>query len=247
MANNSYEKYNVGKGSLPKALAKKLNIPENASHPLTPYVDEEMIPSNLEVILLEDLDGFCNELNGKNSSMKSAYTGLYLSSDHSWMPEEVVSAAKKALEEKYGLKVGNAILLPKDNAKYSSMIHEMLHSVFDSLPENKKEKMLESARKGYSYLHHMLGLTHLNVTDFNWDSIEPELEKRAASGQPPAGLYVLGNLSRKEQMQCMDEFISNYFANNRGKDRNSSIHMPEEIKDCMKEIGYNMDCPPEVK
>ncbi|HLC85044.1 MAG TPA: hypothetical protein VJH22_04580, partial [Candidatus Nanoarchaeia archaeon] len=70
-------------------------------------------------------------------------------------------------------------------------------------------------------LSDMLDLTHLNISHFDWDLEETSRrmnENRRKGVSLMDGFedfYTFGNLKPDDQLRVVDEFISNFFANNR--------------------------------
>ena len=182
-------------------------------------------------------------------------SGLYLAENHIWMPNEEYERINDALKQEYGIDVKRGLLLPQESVNYWTMIHEALHDVFNQLPPEQRAEIIQSAIISYSSsdkLYGMLDLTHLNTTNFHWDLDETARimeENRRMNRSPLDGFdyfYTFGNLQPTYQLQVADEFISNFFANNRGKDRWAIRHLSPTFRLTLENVGYNMSSPPAI-
>ena len=165
--------FRFGKGGIPKGLEKRIKIPSHIKregHPLKPYVDESIIPSDLDLIVLEDLDSLYRKFSNSDFFTLSV-GGMYIAENHIWTDNEVYERMNQLLEEEYGIHTKRALLLPQQ-ISYWSMIYEGLHDVFNNLPQDKRKKIISSAVKNYDNidkLSDMLELTHLDISSFKWD------------------------------------------------------------------------------
>lgn len=254
------EIFRFGTDGIPKGLEKRLKIPlhikQEKCHPLKPYVSDNIIPTDLDIILLEDLNGFYRKsINPDFSDIFLSFIGgIYLAENHVWSDKKIYEKINKALKKEYGIQVKRALLLPQEQISYWSIIHEALHDVFNNLPSEKREKIIQSAIKTYDNadkLYNMLELTHLNISSFDWDFEETERRMNQNKKEKRSLLdgfddfYTLGNLKTIDNLQAVDEFISCFFANDRVENRWDKKYLPKSFKKTLKEIGYNMDNPPE--
>jgi hypothetical protein len=243
--------------TLPDALKAKLTLPANIDtsiHPLAPFISLELLPSNLEIVILSDLNGFYHRLTQSPFAFMSTL-GAYVSSSHTWMPKEDFEKVKGALQREFGIDIDRAILLPADRIDYWTMTHEWLHAAFDELPLQTKRKLTEVAANCFASLHDMLDLTHLDTSNFDWADYDVEVERkmeaaRQAGRSPLDGLdeiYSFKNLKEADQFQCLDEYISNFYCNNRGKDRWNPKHLPIQMRKALEEVGYKLSTPPNAQ
>lgn len=253
------EIYRFGTNGIPERLAQRLVVPkhiEPLGHPLSPYVSEVLIPTDLDLVLIEDLNGFYQKLTDSPFGFLSSCHGLYIAKDHKWVPEEHYQKINQALKEEYGIEIQRALLLPQERIDYWSMIHEALHDVFNHLLPEQRTKIIQSATSSYDSsdkFNGMLDLTHLNITNFDWDMDEiakirnenQRMERSSLDGFD--NFYVFGNPKPVDQLQAVDEFISNFYANDRGKDRWSEKHLSLKFRATLQSLGYNMINPPAVK
>ncbi|MBI4454123.1 hypothetical protein HY636_05765 [Candidatus Woesearchaeota archaeon] len=219
-------------------------------------MNKELIPSDLDFVLLEDLDGFYQRLTEEPLGFLSSCRGLYIAKDHTWILDEHYTRISEALKKEYGIEVQRALLLSQEMINYWTMIHEALHDVFNHLPPEQREKIIQSATCQYDTsdkLHRMLDMTHLNISNFDWNLDENAkiIDENKRLGRSPLDrfnhFYTFGNLKPVDQLQAVDEFISNFYANYRGNDRWSERHLQPKFRKTLEEVGYNMSNPPEVK
>jgi len=253
------EVYRFGTDGIPKELAERIRMPshiEARGHPLRPYLDEKMTRPGLDLILLEDLNGFYQKLEKNPFGFMSFCSGLYLAKNHIWMPKEEYERINDALKREYGIDVERGLLLSQENVNYWTMVHEALHDVFNHLSPEQRAKIIQSAISSYNSsdkLYDMLGLTHLNTTNFPFDLDETAriMGENGRMGRSPLDgfddFYTFGNLQPVDRLQVADEFISNFFTNNRGKDRWSRRHLSSEFRMTLFGVGYNMLNPPEIE
>ncbi len=252
------ERFKLTEKGIPSALAERMIIPEHVSvkrHILTPYVKKELIPPDLDLILLEDLNGFYHRLNRSFFPFLSNFRGSYVTENSSWVPQRDYQKTNKALQREYGISVTRALLLPQERIDYWTMIHEALHDTFNHLSSEKRAQLVQSVSSAYDMcgkLQNMLDLTHLNITNFDWDvdAVARKMdENRIARRSLLDGIdefYTFPKLNPLDQLQVVDEFISNFFANDRGFDRWSPKHLHPDFRATLREVGYNVDSPPEV-
>lgn len=253
------EIYRFEANGIPEGLAKRLVIPEHINpngRPLKQYVNQDLIAPDLDFVLLEDLNDFYQRLTDNPFGFLSSCRGLYIAKDHTWVPHGHYERASEALKEEYGIDVQRALLLPQERVDYWTMIHEALHDVFNHLLPEQREKIIQSATCHYDTsdrLHGMLDITHLNISNFDWDLDETAKimdENKRLGRSPMEGFdyfYSFGNLKPVDQFQAVDEFISNFFANDRGNDRWSERHLQPGFRETLQNIGYNLNNPPEVR
>ena len=209
----------------------KIRVPRHlpkTGHPLAPYVMPRLIPDALEAVVLDDFYGFCRKLDNSPSSFLRSHNGFYIPLDGS---DRIVKLAKK----EYNIDVIGRLLLPT-NVSYWTFIHESLHGVFDRLGE-EKQQLLVKAAESYDYLDDMLALTHTNVSHFKFNVPGKKYPEEDTD-------YNIAYLNREDQLYCVNEFISNFFCNNRGYNRNKCI--TPEMKSAMRKIGYRVDNPPRL-
>lgn len=255
-----YKIFRLGTDGIPEELENRLKIPPNIKqkrqHPLKPYVSDNIIPTDLDIILLEDLNGFYRKSVNPDlpDTFLSFIGGIYLAENHVWSDKKIYEKINKDLEKEYGIQVKRALLLPQEQISYWSIIHEALHDVFNNLPSEKIGKIIQSAVKTYDNLDkldNMLELTHLNISSFDWDLEEVRRkinQNKKEKRRPLDGFddfYTFGNLKTIDKLQAVDEFISCFFANDRVENRWDKRYLPKSFKKTLKEIGYNMDNPPE--
>ncbi len=252
------EYFKLTKQGIPPALAERMVIPEHIrvnGHVLTPYVKKELIPADLDLILLEDLNGFYHRLTEDFFPFFTPCRGLYVSQDHVWMPPRNYQRINNALLQDYGITVTRALLLPPERIDYWTMIHEALHGVFDHLPSEKRTQLVQSVSSAYGTrgkLDNLLDLTHLNRSVFVWDvdAVAQKMEENRQAKRPIADgideFYTFPKLKPLDQLQVVDEFISNFFANDRCFDRWSPKRLHPDFRATLRNVGYNVDTPPEV-
>ena len=243
---------------IPPKLAERMIIPEHIrvnGHVLLPYVQKELIPQDLDLILLDDLNGFFHQLTENNFHFTSNCRGLYVAQDHVWIPDGNYQRTNNALKREYGISSPRALLLPEKRIDYWTMIHEALHDVFNNLPSEKRIQLVQAVTAVYNTngkFHNLLDLTHLNVSNFDWDieNIAQKMEENQIAKRPIADgideFYTFQKLKPSDQLQVVDEFIANFFANDRGKDRWSPRYLHPSFRATLREVGYNVDSPPEV-
>lgn len=253
-----YEVFRFGGGGIPGGLAERLVVPRHINkqgHPLLPYVAKQIIPTDLDFILLEDLNGFYQDLIKNPLGFFSDCRGLYLAQDHPYISKEDYAIVNAALKKNYGIEVKRALLLPLERVDYWTLIHESLHDVFSQLPADLRNKIVQSAIVSYGVrdkLRGMLNLTHLNLSNFCWDL--DEISRRMSDNERKGvsfmhgfdDFYIFGNLKPADQFQVVDEFISNFFANDRNVDRWDCVCLPFSFRQVLKETGYNMQNPPKI-
>ncbi len=252
------ELFQLTNEGIPPELAERMIIPEHIrvnGHVLNPYVQKELIPRDLDLILVEDLNRFFHQLTENNFHFTSNCRGLYVAQDHIWIPDGNYQRTNKALQQEYGLSVTRALLLPERRIDYWTMIHEALHDVFNNLPSEKRTQLVQAVTAVYNTngkLHNLLDLTHLNVSNFDWDieEIAKKMEENRLSRRHISvgvdELFVFQKLKPSDQLQVVDEFIANFFATDRGNDRWSSRYLHPSFRVTLREVGYNVDTPPEV-
>lgn len=253
------EFFKIDEKGIPLALAERMVIPEHIKikgHVLTPYVKQELIPPDLDLILLEDLNGFYHRLNGDFFGFLSNFRGSYVTENSSWVPQRDYQKTNEALQREYGISVTRALLLPQERINYWTMIHEALHDTFNHLPPEKRSRLVQSVSSAYEIcgkLQNMLDLTHLNISNFDYlgeDAVAQRMEENQRAKRPIADgideFYTFQKLKPSDQLQVVDEFISNFFANERGFDRWSPKHLHPYFRVTLRDVGYNVDSPPEV-
>ena len=252
------EVFRLESDGIPKKLVQRLTLPSHIpsqGHILTPYVADFLLPVGLDVLLLEDLDQFYQKL--MNSLLPlSQCCGLYVAEHHVWASQESYEKINDELQKVYGIQTKRAVLMPQERVDYWSMIHESLHDVFNHLLLDKRAALLQSAIASYDSsekFFDMLSLTHLGISHFAWDlqEIGRRMQVNQKQGRSPIDgfddFYVFGKLRLQDQLQVMDEFISNFFANDRGKDRWDKRYLLGAVQATLQDVGYNMKSPPEVK
>lgn len=244
MSENSYELIKLGRNRTPAVLIKRLDITtyvEEGKPLLHPFVEESLIPESLDLILIRDWDWFY----AIATNAKTLFFGpnaWYVSKQHCWAETE--NKALSMLEQEANIKTSRAILMPnRRKIDYWGLIHELLHDVFNHLPEEQRRKILESARASYHDLSDMLDITMLNITRFMYREHVAQSYKRRTAGQK--GPYLLIDLSEREQLQCVDEFISSLFADVSEYGRRQ--HLLERFKETLREVGYKVDSAPVTK
>src|SRR3989344_6083774 len=148
----SYEMFTFGGEGIPEGLAGRLVVPRHIKkrgHPLLPYVAERIIPTDLDLILLEDLNGFYQDLTKNPLGFLSECRGLYLAQDHPYIPKKDYATVSAALKKEYGLEVKRALLLPLERIDYWTLIHESLHDVFSQLPADARNNIVHPAIGSY--------------------------------------------------------------------------------------------------
>ena len=252
------EYFKLNGQGIPSELLERMVIPEHISvkgHVLLPYVKSDLIPPDLDLILLEDLNGFYHRLNGDFFGFLSNFRGSYVTENSSWVPQRDYQKTNEALQREYGISVTRALLLPQERIDYWTMIHEALHGVFDYLPLEKRTRLVESVSSAYDTcgkLSNLLDLTHFRISNFGWDidAVARKMEENRVVKKPlfdgTEEFYTFQKLNPSDQLQVVDEFISNFFANDRGKDRWSPKRLHPDFRATLREVGYNVDSPPEV-
>lgn len=223
-------------------------------HPLSKFVHEDLIPRQLDVILLESINDFHARLTKSAFGFFGECRGLFLAPDHCWSGSGF-QVANKALKKDYGVEMeGPTLLLPNENMRYWSVIHEGMHAVFHALPPSTKQQIVEAAVTAYPSnqdLYNMLKFTHLNGTSLDWSKTLKEvgeiMKKPGIESTKYGDLYILANTTERDQYMAVDEFIANFYANNRGYDRWEPRHFPSSFKSTLGNIGYNVVNPPEVE
>ncbi|HIH25588.1 hypothetical protein J4476_01910 [Candidatus Woesearchaeota archaeon] len=252
------EAFRFGINGIPHEIKDRIVIPDNIKaegHPLNLYVKTELIPSDLDLILLEDLDGFYKRLSRSEFPfLMPTCRGLYVAKDHVY--SKGYKAVNNALKKEYGIKVERGLLLPQNRVDYWTMIHEALHDVFNNLSSEKRYKLVQSAIDSYNSsdrLNDVLDLTHLNISNFAWDVAETAKiqERNRREGISLLdnfdNFYTFGNLKSFDQLIVVDEVISNFYANNRVHDRWSQRYLSHQFRATLRDIGYNMENPPKVE
>ncbi len=253
------ELFHLDDNGLPPELVERMVIPEHIrikGHVLLPYVKQELIPPDLDLILLEDLNGFYHRLTQSPFSFFSNCRGLYLAQEHIWTPPRNYQRINEALRQEYGISVTRALLLPQERIDYWTMIHEALHDVFNNLPSEKRTQLVQSVSSAYDTcgkLQNILDLTHLNISHLDYesdDAVAQRMEANRIAKLPIADgideFYTFQKLKPSDQLQVVDEFIANFFANDRGKDRWSPRYLHPSFRATLNEVGYNVNTPPEV-
>ena len=252
------EIFKFGNNGIPKGLTEKLVIPkhiESKGNLLSPYVSKSLIPKNVDLILIEDLNNFYQRLTKNPFAFLSSCRGLYVAKEHIWIPKKHYEKINQALKDEYGIGVKRALLLPQGRIDYWTIIHEALHDVFNHLSLKQRERIIQSAINSYDTsdkLYNMLDLTHLSITNFEWDLDEmkrrlEKIKKTKNSLEDFKDFYTFDKLNSTDQLQLLDEYISNFFANNRVNNRDDKEYLPDSFKTTLKEIGYKIDNPPEIK
>ena len=145
-----FEIYRFGSNGIPEGLARKLVIPEHINpdeHPLKSYIHQDLITSDLDLVLLEDLNGFYQILTENPFGFLSSCRGLYIAKDHAWISHEHYEKTCKVLKDEYGLNIQRALLLPQERVDYWTMIHEALHDVFYHIPQEQRERIIKYLEK----------------------------------------------------------------------------------------------------
>lgn len=226
---------------MPPALAEKLAIPphvRNEGHFLKPFVQERLIPEELNLVLIQDLSYFYQHAfkppEGGGFSFVHKCLGLYLAVDHPWSADP--RGVLQKLKEQYGVETTKALILPLWNVDYWSMIHEGLHAVFHHLPPEVMYGIVQAAVRVFDSkekLRGMLDVTHIEFSQLRWRE----------EGTPQS----FENVVFRDQLWVVDEFIANFFANNRGVPRWAPEHLPPNFRGALLMAGYNMMDPPEVR
>ncbi|MFA4980704.1 MAG: hypothetical protein WC589_24555, partial [Sphingobacterium sp.] len=152
----SCELLKFGEKGLPEGLMKVLDVPKYVqitNHVLSPYARENLravIPTQLEVVLVQDLPEFYEDALQISWGGLTGCKGLYLALNHLWAPDVVTGRALDILKEKYGADVSEAIVLPLYSVNYRTFVHEALHAIFNRMTQEQREAIIESARRSYS-------------------------------------------------------------------------------------------------
>ncbi|MBI2103249.1 hypothetical protein HYT55_05375 [Candidatus Woesearchaeota archaeon] len=252
------EHFRLDRKGLSSQLGGRLTIPEHiriTGHILLSYVGEDLIPPDLDLFLLEDLNGFYHDVNAGSLPFSSTCRGIYVNEHSPWVPRRDYQKTTVALQERYGITARRALLLPQERVDYWTIVHEALHDIFANLSPEVRTRLVQAAASTYDTngkFEHLLDLTHLNSSQFRWDTAavaQRMNENRAARRSLLDGtdeFYTFQRLMSGDQLQVVDEFISNFFANDRGFDRWAPKHLHPSFKSMLREVGYNMDSPPEV-
>ncbi len=251
------EKFTITHEGIPEGLAERLVIPGHIpqeGHLLLPFMDKEIIPESVDLYLLEDLPEFWNKLTGNLFGFMNYCSGTHICQNPIWVKEEAFAKLREGLEETYGITSDRAIFLPQDIPNYWSAIHELVHDSFQHIDPEKRAKIMESARSEYnSYLRlrSMLKVTHMGISHLDWDLKryrrlkEKHGEDREAFNDEH---YQLGALDEKDQLRAVDEFLGNFYGDDRGEiDRFDDNALPTGFRNTLRGVGYNVDNPPEIK
>lgn len=233
----SYKRFIVNANSLPADLGALLEKPkELADHPLSPYVNSGLIPNaDIAVFLLQDFNWFYNCYLAEDSKQFYACEGAYCAIPHVWATPISFYYVGTLLRGIYSIKkdelCDDMIIMPMEDPRYLSFVHEYLHAVFNRLPEKTIEKIDESAVDSYTSIDGLLRFTGL------------KRKQVLETAMPRAMLF---DLPWRKRLRCLDEFIAHYFTTDRGIDRNNPEYLPEQFKNDLSAIGYNMFNPPDV-
>ena len=248
----------LGADGIPEALTGRLLVPHHIAsrgHLLRQYVAESLIPDRLELVLLEDLDGFFQRMTKHPLGFLSQCRGLYVAQNHVWSATESYDRVNRALKQEYAIEVRTAVLLPRERIDYWTLIHEALHDVFNRLPRQKRTQIVRSASASYASsgkLQDMLDIARLDLSHFLWDADEIAriIAGNKRRGRNPLDgfghVYTFGNLAPAEQLQTADEFISHFFSNGGVRNRWSPKHLSPIFRATLRSVGYNVDDPPDV-
>ncbi len=254
-----YELHRFDENLLSGDLSGRIDIPLGIPleiHPLQPYVSKKLIPSGLDIILLEDFRKFFSEVEGIPEFLASGGKGLYMNKD-SYIAKRSYEKNSEILRRAYGIETERAIILPnKQEISYWTLIHEGLHDVFQFLQQSKTRKMIKSASAAYDTnkkFGNLLALTHLDISSFDWDVkklhkiFQRNMEEGiiATEGET-LSFFTLKNLERIDQLLTIDEFIANFYTKNRGHDREDEKHLDPKFKETLRKIGYKFENIPEV-
>lgn len=232
-------------GIVPKELSDILQTPEqiDLSKPLMqPYVRKEMAAHPIDIAVI-DLQRFYIELMQSDNPwcIFNTIGGLYVAKNSLYAEGEIADNTIKKLKKDYGIELPKVILLEKE-PKYFTLVHEYLHLIFNYLPEEKINILLNSMN-GNVGLSRALSSTAFNTSYFNWPKeVEEEYFKLWKQGKPTDHLYTLDKLERKDQLQCIDEIIAHFYTTKRP----SWQALPSELKTAMKKIGYKTTNLPKV-
>ncbi len=229
------EVFRLGADGIPSGLEGRLVVPSHIKqdgHLLKPYVKEELIPSEINLILLEDLSRFWQQQIAKNSSY--SYHGVYVNADQK---TPLSKKERQALSREYGIWVERAILLPAERINYWTLIHESLHDVFHYMPPERKAEMLSSARKSYNTqkkLYELFYATSVSTCarDFH------HLFKKDSNRK------IFNALREKWQVRAIDEFISYLFTSPSYWVLWKENCLPRQFRSTLRRVGYNTYNPP---
>ncbi|MFO0781156.1 MAG: hypothetical protein U0519_04740 [Candidatus Gracilibacteria bacterium] len=222
--------------------------------PLSKFVHEDLIPRQMDVLVLEALNEFHASLMGVAFGFLQDCRGLFVAPDHCWAAgfDDVNAAIKTGYDVEME---GPTLILPLENMRYWSMVHESMHAVFHALPHGVKQHLVGSAVSSYpttESFHSMLDLTHLNISHVQYrDEVHAEMQeimKRPGIESTKYGhLFTLANTVERDQYMVVDEFIANFYTNDRVTNRWNPDHFPSTFKSTLGNIGYNVIDPPEVQ
>lgn len=228
---------------IPEGLKRKLRIPKHIrleDNFLFPYVKEELIPKNLEVILFKKWMNFCYRFLGKTdllSKIVCPWSGFYFDEDS--YPKKYYERINTIMKHDDGSEIKKAILLPK-KADYWTMIHELLHGSWALLNDEQKEKIFYSVNEsgsteeGFKFMLRVLPFEE--IFSLKWKNGESDKKK---------GYLSFIDLTEGSQLHLIEELISHFFTNTEVKNRWQCLS--PLLQKSLGEIGYNMKNPPEVK
>ena len=232
-------------GILPKELSDRLIAPEGVDlrEPLLkPYVREVISMPAVDIAAI-DLQRFYLELMQDSNPwcIFNHCSGLYVSKKHLYASGELADDTIKKLKKDYKIDLPEVILIG-EKPEYFALVHEYLHSIFNHLPEEKRNHLLNSMKSNAQFSR-ALSLTHMNISYFDWPrKIEKEGGKLMSQFKPTDHIYTLDKLEKKDQLMCIDEIIAYFYTTKRPTNRKA---LPSELTTAMNRVGYKTRNPPE--
>lgn len=234
-------------GILPKELSDILQTPAgiDLSKPLLqPYLRKEIAAPSIDIAVI-DLQRFYIELvrDFDPWCVFKYLEGMYVSKKHKYASGALAKKTIQKLKKDYDINLSQVILIGETSG-YFTLVHECLHTIFNHLPEEKTDILLNSM-KSNAGLSRALSLTHMNISYFDWPrKIEKECSKLLRKGESTEHLFTLDKLEKEDQLMCIDEIIAYFYTTRRPKYRKA---LPSELTIAMRTVGYKTTNLPEVR
>ncbi len=265
LTDSGVREYNFNREGLTPELAAFLGT-ETTTHPLSGLVDENLIPENSKVFVVENYSGLISNLAQGGypfpQVFRSHETGMYVSRNAVWDQPDATYGFEEFLgSQEFGLgENGRATILPANRPEgyyqeewqtpLKVVAHNLLLQVFqETLDDEKKNELIEFCNQNVRQAKH---LTNHAV------GLRTEIPDQGDNKSP----YSFNKYSRPKQEKMLAGFISGIMTANRdmlrywsakplwGEDNDDSTRWqwaPQGIKEVMDSMGFRTDNLPITK
>lgn len=219
LKSKKFKRYTIEATGLPKSLVDYLywipNYFDSTKHPLSPYLDKQIIPKpGLDILLLQNFEDYCCKID-----LLPTTGGIYIATSYYGLLIPVTDPNIELLRKDYGITTSRAVLFPNHYIEYKVFIHELLHDAFNSLQDASRKKILNAAKADCEKL-------------------------RQNPLVPLSTLLSLGYSECKDSLN-IDELIAYFFSNKidylvQGCSLSSKHSLPEKFRKTLREIGYKV-------